>query len=142
MYIDISKLLNYSLDEIIFEDKITIDPSYLKTTEIRSLSEIKIEGSFRREVDDLISLEMSINGIMILPCSVSLEDVKHPFDIEIYEVLDEEINGEYLKIEKNSVDIFKLIWQNILLEVPLKVISPNLNRDNIKGDGWTLKEEN
>lgn len=142
MHIDISKLLNYSLDEIIFEDKITIDPSYLKTTEIRSLSEIKIEGSFRREVDDLISLEMSINGIMILPCSVSLEDVKHPFDIEIYEVLDEEINGEYLKIEKNSVDIFKLIWQNILLEVPLKVISPNLNRDNIKGDGWTLKEEN
>ena len=137
MYIDISKLLNYSLDEIIFEDKITIDPSYLKTTEIRSLSEIKIEGSFRREVDDLISLEMSINGIMILPCSVSLEDVKHPFDIEIYEVLDEEINGEYLKIEKNSVDIFKLIWQNILLEVQLKVISPNLNRDNIKGDGCT-----
>ncbi len=142
MHIDISKLLNYSLDEIIFEDKITIDPSYLKTIEIRSLSEIKIEGSFKRELDDLISLEMSIDGSMILPCSVSLEDVEHPFNIEIYEVLDEEINGEYLKIEKNSVDIFKLIWQNILLEVPLKVISPNLNRDNIKGDGWTLKEEN
>lgn len=142
MRIDISKLLNYSLDEIVFEDKITIDSSYLKTTEIRSLSEVKIEGSFKRELDDLISLEMSIDGIMILPCSVSLEDVEHPFNIEIYEVLDEEINGEYLKIEKNSVDIFKLIWQNILLEVPLKVISPNLNRDNIKGDGWTLKEEN
>ena len=142
MRIDISKLLNYSLDEIVFEDKITIDSSYLKTTEIRSLSEVKIEGSFKRELDGLISLEMSIDGIMILPCSVSLEDVEYPFNIEIYEVLDEEINGEYLKIEKNSVDIFKLIWQNILLEVPLKVISPNLNRDNIKGDGWTLKEEN
>lgn len=142
MRIDINKLLNYSLDEIVFEDKITIDSSYLKTTEIRSLSEVKIEGSFKRELDGLISLEMSIDGIMILPCSVSLEDVEHPFNIEIYEVLDEEINGEYLKIEKNSVDIFKLIWQNILLEVPLKVISPNLNRDNIQGDGWTLKEEN
>ena len=142
MHIDISKLLNYSLDEIIFEDKITIDSNDLKTTEIRNLSEIEINGTFKRELDDLISLDISIDGEMVLPCSVSLVDVSHPFHIEVYEILDEEINGEYLKIEKNSIDIFKLIWQNIVLEIPLKVISPNLDRGKLSGDGWTLKEEN
>lgn len=142
MHIDISKILQFSLDEISFENKITIDSSYLKSTEIRSLSEIEVSGIVKREVDDIISLELSIDGVMILPCSVSLEDVVYPFHIDTYEVIDEEINGEYLKIDKNSIDILPLIWQNIVLEIPLKVISPNLDRSNLSGDGWTLKEEN
>lgn len=142
MRIDISKLLNYSLDEIVFEDKITIDSSYLKTTEIRKLSDVKIDGIIKREVDDVISLNLSIDGVMILPCSISLEDVTYPFHIEVYEVIDEEINGEYLKIDKNSIDILPLIWQNIVLEIPIKVVSPNVDRSKLSGDGWALKEEN
>ena len=123
MHIDINKILNYSLDEILFEDQITIDSSYLKTTEIRKLSDVKIDGIIKREVDDVISLNLSIDGVMILPCSISLEDVTYPFHIEVYEVIDEEINGEYLKIDKNSIDILPLIWQNIVLEIPIKVVS-------------------
>lgn len=142
MHIDIRKLLNYSLDEIPFEDKITIDSSYLKSTEIKDLSEVVVNGIVKREVDEIISLDLSIDGVMILPCSVSLVDVNYPFHIDVYEVLDEEVNGEYLKIDKESIDISQLIWQNIVLEIPLKVVSPDLNRDNIQGDGWTLKEEN
>jgi uncharacterized protein len=142
MHIDINKILNYSLDEILFEDQITIDSSYLKTTEIRKLSDVKIDGIIKREVDDVISLNLSIDGVMILPCSISLEDVTYPFHIEVYEVIDEEINGEYLKIDKNSIDILPLIWQNIVLEIPIKVVSPNVDRSKLSGDGWALKEEN
>lgn len=143
MIIDISKLLNYSIDEISFEDNIKIDDSYIKKTDIRKLSPLNIKGSFIREQDDLIIVEMSIDGYMILPCSVSLVDVNYPFNIKIYEVIDLESkeNEEYLKIDKNSVDILPLIWQNIVLEIPLKVLSPNLDRSNIKGDGWKLVDE-
>jgi uncharacterized protein len=72
-----------------------------------------------------------------------LVDVNYPFNIKIYEVIDLESkeNEEYLKIDKNSVDILPLIWQNIVLEIPLKVLSPNLDRSNIKGDGWKLVDE-
>ncbi|MDD2625726.1 MAG: hypothetical protein GX032_00130 [Tenericutes bacterium] len=143
MIIDISKLLNYSIDEISFEENIKIDDSYIKKTDIRKLSPLNIKGSFIREQDDLIIVEMSIDGYMILPCSVSLVDVNYPFNIKIYEVIDLESkeNEEYLKIDKNSVDILPLIWQNIVLEIPLKVLSPNLDRSNIKGDGWKLVDE-
>ncbi len=143
MNIDISKLLNYSLDEIPFNNSLTIDESYIKTTEIRRLSEIKIKGIFKREMDNLIILEMSIEGTMILPCSVSLVDVPYPFSLEIYEAIDTEAkeSEEYLKIVKNSIDILPLIWQNIVLEIPLKVVSPNLDRNNLKGEGWKLVDE-
>ena len=141
MRIDISKILNYQLDEIAFEDTITLDNSYLKTTEIRSLSDINLFGIIKREIDDIISINVSISGVMILPCSISLVDVAYPFEINVYEVLDEEINSEYLKIEHNSIDIIPIVWQNIVLEIPLKVVSPTLNRNSIQGDGWTLKSE-
>lgn len=141
MIIDINKLLNYSTDEIPFDKKITIDESYLKTTEIRQLSELNVVGRIKREVEDIISLEISVEGEMILPCSVSLVDVPYPFYLNVYEVLDSEINGEYLKIDKNSIDILPLIWQNIILEIPLKVLSPDLDRSNIQGEGWKLIDE-
>jgi uncharacterized protein len=141
MIIDINKLLNYSTDEVSFDKKITIDESYLKTTEIRHLSELNVVGRIKREVEEIISLEIFVEGEMILPCSVSLVDVPYPFNLTMYEVIDSEINGEYLKIEKNSIDILPLIWQNIVLEIPLKVLSPDLDRSSIKGEGWKLIDE-
>lgn len=140
MHIDISKLLNHSLDEILVSEKIIIDSNYFKKTEIKSLSEINVNGIIKKQAD-IIILELSIKGIMIVPCSISLEDVSYPFNIEIYEILDESINGEYLKIDKNSIDILPLIWQNIVLEVPIKIISPNIDRSKLSGDGWIFKEE-
>lgn len=143
MNIDISKLLNYSLDEIPFKNSLILDENYFKNTDIKNISEVKIEGSFKREMDNLIILKMFIEGTMILPCSVSLVDVSYPFNIEIYEAIDMETNEteEYLKIVRNSIDILPLIWQNIVLEIPLKVLSPNIDRNSIKGDGWKLVDE-
>ena len=40
------------------------------------------------------------------------------------------------KIINNSIDLIPIIWQNIILEVPLKVVSPDIEVKNINGDGW------
>ena len=140
MNIDISKLLNFSQNEIIFEEKINIDQDYIKSTDIRSISPISVSGYFKREFEDLIVLKMSIKGNMILPCSISLLDVDCLLDIEVYEALSED-NEEYLNIVNNSVDIMPIIWQNIILEIPLKVISPDLDKSKLVGQGWKLKDE-
>ena len=42
----------------------------------------------------------------------------------------------YEKIINNSIDLIPIIWQNIILEVPLKVVSPDIEVKNINGDGW------
>ena len=49
-----------------------------------------------------------------------------------------------MKILNNSIDLLPIIWQNILVEVPIRVVSPDIEEENIYGDGWkfiTTEEE-
>ena len=49
----------------------------------------------------------------------------------------EEINENSQKIE-NSIDIFPIIWENILMEIPMKVVSEKAKNLKLEGDGWKL----
>ena len=41
----------------------------------------------------------------------------------------------------NILDIFPIIWENILMEIPMRVVSPSAEDLEIKGDGWRLVTE-
>ena len=77
---------------------------------------------------------------MVLPCAITLKPVDYPFNIKISGEIDElysEID-ENNKNFKNSIDILPIIWENILLEIPIRVVSDEArNSDiNMSGDGW------
>ena len=42
---------------------------------------------------------------------------------------------------QNSLDIFAIVWENIILEVPLRVVKEDANFIS-EGNGWSLVEEN
>ena len=67
--------------------------------------------------------------------SITLEEVWYPFDIQIDEKLD-----EFVEKDKKHLDIIEFLWQDIVLEVPLRytVVS---NYDEYHGDGWKLVSE-
>jgi uncharacterized protein len=144
MKIDISKLLSGYVDDIKIETLVEIDGSYFKNTDIRALKDVSVIGSVSKIINDNLVLNVQVEGTMVLPCSVSLEDVDYPFSIEINEICTEngQENEEYVKINENTIDIIPIIWQNIVMEIPLKVVSPKLDRRNISGVGWKLIEEN
>ena len=80
---------------------------------------------------------------MFLPCAITLNPVEYPFNIKIEDRLDtilEEI-GEFDKKDAISLDIFPIVWENILLEIPSKVVSKDAETKNLKGDGWELVRE-
>ena len=82
---------------------------------------------------------------MILPCSVTLKDVLYPFSFKIDGILEEiESENEYfLKKSENTIDIFPIIWENILMEIPMKVVSDEAKDYTAEGNGWKLiTEEN
>ena len=74
---------------------------------------------------------------MVLPCAITLEDVNYPFCININEILSEwDLDDEkYIKIINNSIDIMPIIWENIVMEIPLKVVSKS-SKIKMEGDGW------
>ena len=44
---------------------------------------------------------------------------------------------------QNSIDILPIIWENILMEIPMRVVSEEANDSNItmEGEGWKFVTE-
>lgn len=142
MIINLTKLITKLTDEIIIDDEVTIDDDYLKGTDIKKISKIKLNGSIYSYEDNFV-IDLNIKCTLTLICSISLKDVLYNIDININEIIGEndEILEENNKIINNTIDLIPIIWQNIILEVPLKVISPDVDVKNLEGDGWRFITE-
>ena len=93
---------------------------------------------FNNEED--FELNITIKGTMILPCARTLKDVEYPFSSEIDEIIGENDDNS-LEINQNRLDIFPIVWQNILVDVPLRVLAPDASDEPVEGDGWRLITE-
>ena len=144
MIINLTKLITNLSNEILINDEIEISKDYLKNTDIKDISKIKVNGLIKPYQDNF-TLDINIKCTLTLVCSISLEDVKYDIDINVNDIIGEENEDieleENNKIINNSIDLIPIIWQNILLEVPLKVISPNVKVKNLNGDGWKFVTE-
>lgn len=143
MLLDLTKLQNRKENELIFNDVITLDKSLYENTDIRNLSPLDISINIHRFNDFEYNMDLFIKGIMILPCSITLKDVNYPFEIKTEVKLSNntENDEEYVKIIQNNIDIIPIIWQNIVLEIPLKVVSEDISDSIVSGDGWKLIRE-
>ena len=143
MEIDIIKLKNNIVDIIDIDEELEISEDTYKTTEMLGLDPITVTGDITKNSVDGYELNLNIKGKMILPCSLTLKPVDYPFDINVngdIEELYEEL-GEIYKKTQNSIDIFPIIWENILMEIPIKVTSSDLSDMPTSGDGWQLVTE-
>ena len=73
---------------------------------------------------------------MIIPDDITLEDYEYNFTSEIEENIDEtRINYQ------KSIDITEDLWQNILVEIPLKAVNEKNKNIKLEGNGWRLISE-
>ena len=138
MKIDLTKLFYRELDRIIVDESVTIPEEYYKDNkDIKNVSLVNVYGDIE-ENGECFSVNLNIKCELTLICSVSLKDVKYPIDIDIEEIIGENGNNleEFDKIINNSIDLLPIIWQNILVEVPMRVVSEDVLEENIYGDGW------
>ena len=134
MMIDLSLLHSQNLSEIILKEDYQIPKSYYEQSDILSLSKVSVDGIIEFDgVDDFF--RGVISGKMILQDSISLEEVDYPFQIEYDDKIEENCkNGE------NTLDIFQFLWENIVLEVPLRFTRVR-DLSKFHGDGWKLISE-
>ena len=119
-------------DKIIIDSKVTFPKEDLEKAKILDMDEVSVQGEIRNNQEESI-LNITVKGKMILPCNLTLEPVDYPFSLEIEENLNETI-----KNSQKTIDILPIIWENILMEIPMKVISPKAKDMKTKGDGWEL----
>ena len=144
MLLDLTRLQSRISDELEYHNSIILDEALYKDTDIRRLSPIDVEITIVRSSDSSYNMDLRIKGTMVLPCSLTLKDVDYPFDIktEVKVSNDDENYDEYVKINQNNIDIIPIIWQNILLEIPLRVESEDVSDSIVSGEGWKLIREN
>lgn len=144
MGIDLTKLITNSLEELDIDIDVSYDDDRLLDTSIRELRNVKFIGDIVRLCNDDFRISGKLSGIMVLPDDITLEDVLYEFSIDILEDFNEYDNDEdkdNLKIIKNRLDISEFLWQNILVEIPLKVVSEKNKDLTLKGNGWRLITE-
>ena len=140
MIIDLTRLRN-KIDSILDIDfNYSFSEEELKNTDIKKLDNVKIKGYIRRNSLDEFEININIIGTMVLTCAITLKDVNYDFNIEIDDILDRILEENDKKIQ-NTIDIFPIIWENILLEVPMKVVSEDAALEKTEGDGWKLITE-
>ena len=139
MIIDLTKMIYNNLYKVPVSGIINISDDAISNTDIRRISPVKVSG-FLYNNDEEYELNINIKGEMILPCARTLKDVKYPFDIDINEIIDEK-NEFDVKIIQNRLDIFPIIWQYILVDIPLRVLAPDAKEKPLQGSGWRLITE-
>ena len=139
MNIDLSLLHSNTVNEIDISNVYSIPKEYYENTDIVSLEKVNVKGKITRkenmnfELGDYV--DASFEGVMIIPDSISLEEVEYPFSIEYSDFLDENC-----KNNENTLDIFTFLWENIVLEVPLQFTKVT-DLSKFHGDGWKLVSE-
>ena len=143
MNIDITALKLKHEDYIDVNEKVIVDKELLDNTDIIELKDVNVVGNIYPYGDNDYELNLSVEGIMVLPCSLTLKPVDYKFSTEfsgIYAEMMSEIENFTKKVE-NSLDIFPIIWENILMEIPIKVTCPEATDLKLSGDGWKLVTE-
>ena len=133
--IDLSLLHSNTIDKIEINEEYELDKSYYENTDIKSLDKIKVKGIITKKDDEEDYINCTITSSMVISDSISLEDIKYPFEVEYDDYLDK----NYLKNE-NLLDIYEFLWENIVLEIPLHFTEVE-DLSKFQGDGWKLISE-
>ena len=131
-YISVNEVYSFTLDE-------------LSGTDLLKLDDVKINGEIFKNSLGNIELSLDVEGIMILPCAITLKPVNYPFNIEISGEIEELMENfeENSTNFQNSIDILPIIWENILMEIPMRVVSDEAENSNMtmEGEGWKFVTE-
>ena len=137
MYIDLAKV-----DEkgIVIDDIVSFGEEYIKDTQIVRCNDIKVKGRAYYSVTNEIVFDCKVDGNIILQDAMDLEEVNYPINLEISEILSEN-DDEKDQNQIKTLDIMDILWQNIVLEVPISFRKDPDKKYEMSGEGWELVDE-
>ena len=134
MNIDLFKLNNFNRLDI--DSDVTFDEELYCKTDVRNIMNAHVTGELSISYEDELECDLLVTGTFILPCAITLEDVSYDFEVKIEENLGK--FEDFYNKNKNSLDILPVLWENVVSEVPIRVVKEGASLDNLNGDGWEL----
>lgn len=140
MEFDLNKITEQG---ILIDTIISFDEEYLRVSEIKKLDNVHVRGRIYYSLTKEVIFAGNVNGNMTLVDGYSGDLIDYPFNINLDEILanfsneDEKVG----KKPKNSLDLKEVLWENIVLEVPIVVSKDNKVKTK-KGEFWEVRDEN
>ncbi len=105
---------------------------------IISLENVKVAGFILDNGTDDYELKFNLTGTINLKSAINNSKVPYELNIEY----DEFVNNlvENYKKSANTLDILPIIWENILLEIPIRATNKDDTFESTSGDGWEILE--
>lgn len=123
------------------EDLVFPHEAFRNVHSLLDLKDIHVEGSGHFELSEQkVYIQLKVRGTMILACAVSLEEVPYPFETEsteIFSFVKVKPEEDFHETKKDTVDITPIVFQNIVMEVPTRVVKEGAKLKT-EGNGWKV----
>lgn len=111
--------------------------------DIQNISIALVEGTISRVDDDIFKCVYHLKVDLVLSCSLTLEPVDYTMDFEVEELIGY-ANADYddvVEISGNTVDMKAIIWDNIIVNIPIRIIRDDAY-EILASRNISLEEEN
>lgn len=135
MLINLEEMYANIKDEIDIDNDVVFDDKKYTFPDIKGLKDVHLNGKIQKNSNDQFVLIGTLKGIMTILDTISLDERDYSFIIELDEELD-----KIMENNKKAIDIIEILWQNIVLEVPLRYTEVS-DYSKYSGDGWKLISE-
>ncbi len=113
-------------------------------SQINGLKEVHVTGNGRLDMKNRqLYVDFQVEGQMILPCAVSLEDVDYPFDIHssvVFDFYKPQDDEDVIEVKHDTVELTPVVFQEIMLDVPMRVVKKGAILKT-EGIGWKVLNE-
>lgn len=120
----LEQLNKYRHQDFEFNERIDLSEYCKDDLEIDSIELTTVAGRFYIENADYV-FDLDIQTTLIMLCAKTLKPVEVPLDFEVTERFSLSVHDDARLVNANTIDLIPIIWSNIYLEKPLKVVHPD-----------------
>ena len=113
-----------------------------KLNRVDDILDIKVKGNLKY-IDSISQclVKYTVSGIMKVKCAITNEEIDYKFsdEEEVSFTFDSnEEDDEIIFAKGNIVDLAPIVWQLIVVNIPLKVVKEGAKLENREGKNWKI----
>ncbi len=124
--------------EMTFHNEVLIPKELFQNTSVEEIPKVDLTFEIKRDSNQDFILDLKCIGNLVLKDARTLKPINYPFEIKFTEILNEtsEICGRFLENSQNTLDILTILWENIVLEIPISYTESE--ELNLEGEGYKV----
>ncbi len=119
----LQQLNRYFNEDLVFDTKFDFSNQISNVNGLISISTAIVHGKCRAVDFGRYKFDLHIETLLELEDAWTLEPVPFKINLDVTEVFDQEDTDDDVRIiEKNTVDLTDVVWENILLSIPMRIV--------------------